>query len=448
MSKIIVCFFLSIVIGNNAIAQQTPASVQKLNIGDTLPKYPLKMMNYPEYTADLQDFKGKILILDFWESSCLSCLESWPKLIKLQDQFKDKIQILTINAHEDQKKIKEVISRQERIYNYKMTLPVSFGDPKIKQLFPYFSLPHIVFIDEDQVVKYIAAGWDLNEITIQNMIDRKVMNIGEKTDNYLNRYKQLYTLNNVGKNDQGQNVLVSTIITPYAPELDGVGTIESRSKKSTGYFGNHSLKDLLRIVYGRGSSLLGAVPNSRVVFKDLDSSKYVPIIDGIRQTQNSYTIQVIAMKYLSPDQIKWKIYNELSSYFDIKAYWGRQKKMCLVISRNKFPIHEYQEGSSTWRAYTIGTTLLKMNKISMQNLVDMMDLQCRQLGIVGFPVIDETNFKGFLGMIEFESPNKVIDYQVLSKELAKYGLHFSFEERDVDVLIISKAGETSSLVTR
>jgi thiol-disulfide isomerase/thioredoxin len=443
-----VLYIILFLFTGNIVGSQT-LELKKVNIGDTLPDYPLKnILNYPQGSAQFSDFKGKILILDFWESSCKSCIEAWPKLIKLQEKFKDKIRIITINAREDQKRITDLIKQQERLHQYTMTLPVVYGDSDIKQLFPYYSLPHIAFIDENQVVKYIAAGSVVNEITIQNMIDHKQMKMGVKTDIHMDRYKRLYTQSNVGKDDQGQNVLVSTTITPFSYDIDGLATIESYSEKSYGYFGSFSVKDAFRVLFGRGPSVRGAVPNSRVIFKDIDSTKYVRKIDGIVKPENQYAIQVIVNKYLSVDQMKWKMYTELASYFDVRAYWGKQKMISLVISRNKYPINEYKEGESTWMKYDIGTTELRINKISIEYLLELMDLQAKQIKLVGIPIVDETNFKGLLGRIEFISKDKEIDHRILGDILKKNGLEFSFQVREVDVLFISKAIQLPSLTAK
>ncbi|WP_255067302.1 TlpA disulfide reductase family protein [Lacihabitans sp. LS3-19] len=41
-------------------------------------------------TVQLKDYKGKILIIDFWATWCKPCLASFPAMKKLQNEFKDK----------------------------------------------------------------------------------------------------------------------------------------------------------------------------------------------------------------------------------------------------------------------------------------------------------------------------------------------------------------------
>jgi thiol-disulfide isomerase/thioredoxin len=52
-------------------------------------------------TVQLKDFKGKILIIDFWATWCKPCLASFPAMKKLQNEFNDKnVKFVFINTLE------------------------------------------------------------------------------------------------------------------------------------------------------------------------------------------------------------------------------------------------------------------------------------------------------------------------------------------------------------
>ena len=41
-------------------------------------------------TFNLADFRGKILVVDFWQTNCAPCVRLIPKLAKLSKQYRDK----------------------------------------------------------------------------------------------------------------------------------------------------------------------------------------------------------------------------------------------------------------------------------------------------------------------------------------------------------------------
>src|SRR5690606_14700910 len=71
------------------------ASTKPLQIGDTIPDYlwhlPLQVVNYsPAGGKDaitLNDYRDKLIILDFWATWCKPCISSLYKLDTLQKQF-------------------------------------------------------------------------------------------------------------------------------------------------------------------------------------------------------------------------------------------------------------------------------------------------------------------------------------------------------------------------
>ena len=74
-----------------ANAQAVDVTIQGLQIGQVVPNVTLtNLQNYKDAsgkaatTAKLSDFKGKLLILDFWATWCAPCVAAIPKLENLQ----------------------------------------------------------------------------------------------------------------------------------------------------------------------------------------------------------------------------------------------------------------------------------------------------------------------------------------------------------------------------
>lgn len=56
-------------------------------------------------TVKISDFKGKVVLLDFWYRGCFPCLKAIPDLIKLQEEFKGDLVIIGINDVDDQEDV-------------------------------------------------------------------------------------------------------------------------------------------------------------------------------------------------------------------------------------------------------------------------------------------------------------------------------------------------------
>lgn len=54
-------------------------AIKPLNIGDKVPDIEFKdVVNYPKKKVKLSDFKGQMVILDFWGTYCCTCIAMFP----------------------------------------------------------------------------------------------------------------------------------------------------------------------------------------------------------------------------------------------------------------------------------------------------------------------------------------------------------------------------------
>lgn len=57
-----------------------------------------------------EEFKGKVLLVNFWATWCAPCMEEFPSMVKLLDKFPDKMVMVAISADREEKDIKEFLS--------------------------------------------------------------------------------------------------------------------------------------------------------------------------------------------------------------------------------------------------------------------------------------------------------------------------------------------------
>ncbi len=107
----------------------------------------------------LEDFKGKIILINFWASWCPPCRAEMPVFQKLYDDYREKVSFIFVTDDQPDKVVKYMSE-----FNYH--LPVYFLRSVPTQTFNIHSLPTTFVINrkgEIQVNKKGAANWNSKE---------------------------------------------------------------------------------------------------------------------------------------------------------------------------------------------------------------------------------------------------------------------------------------------
>jgi peroxiredoxin len=116
-----------------------------------------------DHKVSLSDYRGKVVLLNFWATWCPPCIIEMPSLIALQQKMKDKdVVILGVSIDEDE------AAYHKFLKNYGVNfVTVLDKDRKTPSLYGTFGWPETYIIDRQGVVrrKFIgAAEWTSPEI--------------------------------------------------------------------------------------------------------------------------------------------------------------------------------------------------------------------------------------------------------------------------------------------
>jgi thiol-disulfide isomerase/thioredoxin len=123
-----------------------------LQIGSPAPKFTLPDLNGREVSLD--QFKGKIVMLDFWATWCGPCRMTMPLLENLEKEYRDSMILLAINLQEPRNAVREYVQKQNINSQVLLDEKGSVGE-----MYGTDSIPMQVLIDKQGIVRHIQIGF-------------------------------------------------------------------------------------------------------------------------------------------------------------------------------------------------------------------------------------------------------------------------------------------------
>lgn len=120
----------------------------------------------------LADFKGKVVLVNFWASWCGPCAEEFPAMLNLMDYFKGDLQFIAVSNDSEASAVEKFLKPFRKDFKKEMTLPdLHIGwDPTLKITQDHFNvlrLPETFILNKDlKMVKKVigVTEWDGEEM--------------------------------------------------------------------------------------------------------------------------------------------------------------------------------------------------------------------------------------------------------------------------------------------
>lgn len=190
------------------IASTVSAQQNFLKVGDTLPEIVIpNILNHKTISSNTADFRGKLLILDFWGTWCAPCVANIPKMDSLQKEFGDKVQFLPV-TDEPLERVKRFADNY-LLLNGKKVMTV-YNDRTIKKMFNIGALPYYVWIDENGKIIAKTTDKELTVELISQALKKSTKNINSRTDRSTANIDLKKPIFNVSYSEIGSTQSVST----------------------------------------------------------------------------------------------------------------------------------------------------------------------------------------------------------------------------------------------
>ncbi|MDR3763038.1 MAG: TlpA disulfide reductase family protein [Acidobacteriota bacterium] len=111
-------------------------------------------------TVKLADFKGKVLLIDFWATWCPPCRESVPELKELHKKYGDRLAVMSVSADESQKQWSDYILKHDMSWQQSWD---KGNKASVLNAFGVHLFPTYVLIDAEGIVRARIDGLNTQE---------------------------------------------------------------------------------------------------------------------------------------------------------------------------------------------------------------------------------------------------------------------------------------------
>ncbi len=142
------------------LVKQQIKSMESFVVGGEAPDFTLK--NLDDKEVSLSDFRGKILLVDFWASWCGPCRKENPHVRKLYAKYKEQgFEILGVSLDKTKDRWEQAVQKDQLEWEQVSDL-AGWGN-KVAKMYNVRSIPHTILIDEEgKILARNLRGPDLD----------------------------------------------------------------------------------------------------------------------------------------------------------------------------------------------------------------------------------------------------------------------------------------------
>ncbi len=319
-------------------AAEAVSEIKPLKIGDTIPdalwNMPLQMVKAGQEgtsTVTLNDYKGKLIILDFWSTWCGSCIQALPKMQLLQKEFAGQLQILPVTMQKNS--IVSAFLSKNKI-GTTLQLPIITADTILNNTFKYKLISHLVWINPKGVV--CATTWSdyVNKHNIQQVLREEKLHWSMKND--LLSFDQNESL--LTFSDIGVPMPSFKYHSTFLGHLRGVRSFSGIHRDSSAntvrrFDLNASLIALCVRAWGKRLHLLSP---KQYIYEVKDLGRYLPPDGAYKEDwdrENTYCYEAVLPIETTDEEITRILKEDLKRYLKVEGTAEKRSMEVLVISR-------------------------------------------------------------------------------------------------------------------
>lgn len=408
-------------------------------VGKQIPSFSLKSYSGEKGSSVTQDyFKGKYYILDFWNTGCLSCIASFPKMDSLQEKFADKnLKIVLVGLEEKNRSISDFYKIYQKRFNLKLS--AAFDSTTVQNFVPV-GFPHLIWVDPNGTVKAITSSEDVTEDKIAKFVRGEDFDFYDRGYHAIKIAKANFDKNNPllinGNGGNDTSYLFRSLISFWekgkgAPAGVNVAPKKMGSKGSYQLIGANITGLYLLAFWGYYTE------SPDVYITPQFSSKALEIINQRFRQNRRFNYSIEMPVSLANTKSMMKIMqNDLSALFGLEAKIVHKNMPCyLFVVTDPKKVSRYIGNSGPYELqYGVDYIIQKFKNAPAEEV--MKTIRQNILYPKGIITYNETGLKDNLTMnLKIDNLN---DIESVRKSLQKIGLDLKPTEKLMRVLEIDK----------
>jgi thiol-disulfide isomerase/thioredoxin len=419
---------------------QVQSNAQALKAGDKMPDIHFgEILNYPKKTAKLSDFKGKLLILDFWNTHCPPCIAAMPKVDSLQKQFGDKIFILPMGFEIKKGEIKQFIEKRKgtsRAISSPTTVEsIEYFEKTFMKLFPTAEFPCEIWIDSSGSLLGTDNVQSLTPNNIQRYFEGKPLLLKTK-DRPGIITEQDWFLVKQGIYSSAFRGYMDTLIS-YSPDGKMFGR-DSATWHFTGinlpvfqFYKMAFAPDLPQLSGDGGSKRIIVEPSGKPFYKDPTGMEFMDNLTTETFSKENLFCYELALSsaHFTKDDAFAFMKQDLDRIFKVRSSVEDRKIKCLTLVRIAADDHLSSKKKSTGIVTSENGDSIYLNNMPFKTVLNFLEIKT----LTPLPITDETKF---LGSVDIHVAADNVSVEKMRMVLNRYGLDLVETEMTMPVLIL------------
>jgi thiol-disulfide isomerase/thioredoxin len=409
-------------------AQGSTPHPQGLPLGEPVPGYiPLQLVNAPRTTATVADYRGRLLLLDFYATWCSSSRAPLPRLDSLQQEFGDSLQILLVSyrgSRDTEASVKTFLKEWRTPAGARLRLPSAVKDTTLIKLFPHRRIPHFAWIAPDGTLQAITGQALVTAANIRHALRTGRMPPSMREDVDLDR--PLYS----------EGIVVPEARQQYSMLLQGQvddGPSRSQLRQQDGQLTGMVLVNtpLLRLYESVKRRFYPVWGSWGLELDGVDSAAFFPekstLSRGDWNARHLYAYD-LQVPPATEQALYELLFQDLNRYSGYHAAPELRETECLVLLRKgRKDRLRSRGGPAISRLYRLQNP--DMQHMPLETLVERLNSN----RALPKRVIDET---GYTHPVDIAFPAGFGDLPTLRRQLKAYGLDLVPAKRQLPVLVL------------